>query len=214
MTRRSSLRSRNPTGIVRCTAIAGALWLIVACASQSAASDRVPAAKQADSDDLAAFVPSGTSLRASARGDLDGDGDQDALLALDPVAGGDSAFAPRTLLLLRRDAGGALRLAVSSPKAILCRNCGGISGDPLQSIDAGKGEFALRFEGGSRELWSSEYRFAYSAQDDAWHLTALVSRGFDRADGKSAERKQGPVEFGVVTLGEFDPKRLPADALP
>ncbi|RDZ26923.1 hypothetical protein [Lysobacter silvisoli] len=214
MTHRSSLHSRKPTRYFGCAAIAGALWLSVACASQSAASDRTSARKDVDSDDLAAFVPSGTSLRTSARGDLDGDGDQDALLVLNPVAGGDAAFAPRTLLLLRRDAGGALRLAVSSPKAVLCRSCGGMSGDPLQGIDVKKGEFTLRFEGGSRELWSSEYRFAYRSQDDDWHLTEAVSRGFDRSDGKSAERKQGPIEFGDVALGEFDPKRFPADALP
>lgn len=225
MARCSSLQPRDTrslSNVSRCAAFAATLWLTAACASQGAATDRTasaanatgptPAAAQAD--DLAAYVPAGTALRASARGDLDGDGDEDALLAIEPTGDSASATAPRALLLLRRDAGGDLRLAATSPKAILCRNCGGMSGDPLQAMRTGKGEFTLRFEGGSRELWSSEYRFVYRAQDDAWHLADIVSRGFDRDDGKNAQRQQGPADFGDVALGAFDPAQFPADALP
>lgn len=225
MARRSSLHPRDArrlSNACRYAAFAATLWLAAACASQSAATDRISAAATASSrtpaatqaDDLTAYVAAGAALRASARGDLDGDGDEDALLAIDSIDGSKTDAAPRALLLLRRDAGGVLRVAVNSPKAILCRNCGGMSGDPLQSIRTGKGEFTLRFEGGSRELWSSEYRFVYRTQDDAWHLADIVSRGFDRSDGKNAERREGPAEFGDVALGAFDPTQFPADALP
>ncbi|KRD75523.1 hypothetical protein [Lysobacter sp. Root983] len=200
-------------GAVRYVAVFATLWLTTACASPGATAAS-PARTTPNTDELSAFVPAGANLLASARGDLDGDGDEDALLAIDPGGSGDAAFAPRALLLLRRDAGGILRLAVDSPNAILCRNCGGMSGDPLQGIRTGKGEFTLRFEGGSRELWSSEYRFVFNGRDDAWHLAGIVFRGFDRADGKQAERRQTDAEFGAVALATFDPKKFPADALP
>lgn len=149
----------------------------------------------------------------SARGDLDGDGDEDALIVVERAAA-EASTAPRALYLLRRGADGALQVALQSPEAILCRTCGGMTGDPLHSIRAGRGEFTLRFEGGSRELWSSEYRFSYASDRDGWRLTGIVFNGFDRADGASAQRSRGPADFGDVPLADFDPDNFPADALP
>lgn len=163
--------------------------------------------------ELSAFVPAGAALRMSARGDLDGDGDEDALIAVEP-GGAEASNAPRALYVLRRGADGALHVAVESPKAILCRACGGMTGDPLHSIRAGRGEFTLRFEGGSRELWSSEYRFEYAPDRDGWRMAGIVFGGFDRADGNGAQRSRGPADFGDVSLAAFDPDDFPADALP
>lgn len=177
----------------------------------SAATSAAPAAT--GEAELSRFAPAGTTLRMSARGDLDGDGDQDALIVVEPGTA-EASTLPRALYLLRRGADGALQVAVQSPEAILCRTCGGMTGDPLHSIRAGRGEFTLRFEGGSRELWSSEYRFAYASNRDGWRLTGIVFNGFDRADGASAQQSRNPVDFGDVALADFDPDNFPADALP
>jgi hypothetical protein len=128
--------------------------------------------------------------------------------------GADAATAPRGLLLLLGDATGALQEAMYSPDAILCFKCGGMMGDPLQGMRVGRGEFTLRFEGGSRELWSSEFRFAYVRDRETWRLAGIVHGGFDRADGKGAERRLTAAEFGDVPLESFDPQDYPADALP
>ena len=192
------------------------LWLAAGCAPQREAADEptsgttvAPALDAA----LARYAPTGTVARASERGDLDGDGDEDALLVVER-AGADAATSPRALLLLRRDAAGALQTAATGPDAILCRRCGGMMGDPLQGLRVGRGEFTLRFEGGSRELWSSEFRFEYVRDRDTWRLTGIAHGGFDRADGKSAERRLTAADFGDVPLASFDPQNYPADALP
>lgn len=192
-----------------------ALWLAAGCAPQRATADEPASAGVAPAVDaaLARFAPAGTVLRASARGDLDGDGDEDALIVVERE-GADAATSPRGLLLLRRDAAGALHEAATGPDAILCRRCGGTMGDPLQGVRAGRGEFTLRFEGGSRELWSSEFRFAYARDGETWRLAGITHGGFDRSDGKAAERRLTAADFGDVPLASFDPQDYPADALP
>lgn len=153
------------------------------------------------------------TIRAVAQGDLDGDGDEDALIVIEHDAG-HAASAPRGLLLLRRGVDGDMHEVLESPEAILCQKCGGMTGDPLQGIHIGNGEFTLRFEGGSRELWSSEYRFEYVRDRDFWLLTGVVHGGLDRADGRSTQRRLAASDFGEVSLKSFHPDDYPADALP
>jgi hypothetical protein len=191
------------------------VWLAAGCAPQRATVDEPASAGVAPAVDaaLARFAPAGTVLRASARGDLDADGDEDALIVVEREDA-DAATSPRALLLLRRDAAGALQEAMAGPDAILCRKCGGMMGDPLQGMRAGRGEFTLRFEGGSRELWSSEFRFEYARDRETWRLAGITHGGFDRSDGKGAERRLTAADFGDVPLASFDPRDYPADALP
>ena len=170
-----------------------------------------PASPQRDAEP-SLLLPAGVVLDLAARGDLDADGDDDALLVYAPASTNDDAS--RTLLVLLRGADGRLRISATGPKAILCRRCGGMMGDPLQAIRIGRGEFTLRFEGGSRELWSSEFRFEAARAAGAWRLVGIAFGGFDRSDGKSAEQRQGPADFGDVPLETFDPKAFPADVLP
>ncbi len=183
-----------------------------ASAAATVAASAVTPAATGDAE-LSRFLPAGATLRMSARGDLDGDGDEDALIAVESSGTGASS-APRSLYLLRRAPDGALKPAVESSNAILCRTCGGMMGDPLQAIRIERGAFTLRFEGGSRELWSSEYRFEYTPDRDDWRLASITFGGFDRADGRNAERTQRPADFGDVPLADFDPQNHPADALP
>jgi hypothetical protein len=170
-----------------------------------------PASPQRDAE-LHPLLPAGAVLGLATRGDLDGDGDEDALVVYAPASANDDA--PRALQVLIRDADGRLRASVTGPSAIMCRRCGGMMGDPLQAIRIGRGEFTLRFEGGSRELWSSEFRFEAARAAGSWRLAGIVVGGFDRADGKSGEQRQGPADFGDVPLQTFDPQAFSADALP
>lgn len=213
------MRERSAHGLM---AMVAAI-LLSACAPQTVTASHAEAdagvppspddVRRQDPDvELVAFVPAGSRIRLSARGDLDADGDEDALLALDD---GQDATAdmPRALLLLRRDAKGRLQVAAESPRAILCRRCGGMVGDPLHGIRIETAGFTLRFEGGSRELWSSEFGFAYSRELDRWRLRSVVHAGFDRADGENASRRLTQEEIGDVTLADFDAASFAADAL-
>jgi hypothetical protein len=189
------------------------LWAPLALALLSACTSPPGLSKPPAPDgELSAFLPPGTSLQLAERGDIDGDGDQDAVIVLE-AGDGDAARQPRTLLLLRRDADGRLQRAIESPRAISCRRCGGMIGDPLQGIRIAPGALTLRFEGGSRELWSSEFRFM-PVPGGEWRLTDVTHRGFDRAEGgKSAERTLSAKEFGEISLASFDASEFHADAM-
>jgi hypothetical protein len=175
---------------------------LTACAARSGPSDAV----------LVRHVPEDASLEMSVSGDADGDGDADALIVVGHAPGHDSV--PRGLLILRRGPDGSLTKAAYGPKAIFCRTCGEMMEDPLQSVSVENGEFALRFEGGSRELWSSEYRFRYVPARKRWHLNQIMHRGMDRFTGMSAQRRLIAPSLEEVSLEFFDPADYPADAIP
>lgn len=152
--------------------------------------------------DITRFVPNDTMVRMVKRGDLDGDGDQDVLLVLEKKAQAESA--PRTLLILQSTAGDSLEKVVENPNAILCPSCGGTMGDPLSDMSIHAGGFELAFEGGSRELWSRTYSFAYSKTEDDWHLERIDIKVLDRIDGREEESHSTRETFGVVSIKEFD----------
>lgn len=187
-------------GVVPATLLC--LWVPACSTGQTPMSDA----------DVARLVPVGASLVKGDYGDADGDGNADILIVVERGAGDGSNA--RGILIFRRESNGSISAAVDSPAAIPCRNCGGMMGDPLQSVSMDGGSVSLRLEGGSRELWSSDYRFDYVPALKQWVLVGIVHSGLDRTTGQSTERRLGRDELGHVPLEIFDPADYPADALP
>lgn len=159
--------------------------------------------------DVAGFVPDDTIIRMEKRGDLDGDGDQDVLLVLRNKAQSESA--PRTLTILRGAEDGSFEKVIENPNAILCPSCGGTMGDPLSDIEIHAGGFTVTFEGGSRELWSRTYNFAYSETEDDWHLDRIDRKVLDRIDGNQDESHATREQIGAVSIGDFDAALMAQD---
>lgn len=117
-------------------------------------------------DDALAFVPSGANLLEAVRGELNGDGIEYQLLVIDqPTPEGlvPGQHGPnRVLLLLRGDGRGRWQLAARNDKLVPCSTRGGLAGDPFAYAMVEKGTFSVITNGGSRERWSSTYRFRYA----------------------------------------------------
>ncbi len=169
-------------------------------ADQEAATQSV--SEELSGSDISAFVPENAEVRMDRQGDLDADGDIDVLLVLENRTADESS--PRPLVLLRRGPNGILEKAVENPDAILCRSCGGTMGDPLADVSVKTGEFSLRFEGGSRELWSREYRFVYSSKADDWLLESVVRSTLDRINGQQQQSKATRNDIDLVSIRTFD----------
>lgn len=168
-------------------------------------------------DDLHAFAVNGNKILASKVGDLNGDGKPDALLVLDPPTTGNEKLGEgpaRSVLILIRDANGQLKKAAQNDKLVPCAQCGGMAGDPFSYIQITKGGFTVITEGGSREHWSNEYTFTYSAQHSDWLLSNLKREVTDQDTGKSKQLDLLPKDFGVVTFANFDPSKQPEVELP
>jgi hypothetical protein len=166
------------------------------------ASPALPSTARGVGADIARFVPNDAMIRMEKRGDLDGDGDPDVLLVLQEKPLAESA--PRTLMILRGVAGGSFEKAIENPDAILCQSCGGMMGDPLSDVNVNADGFALIFEGGSRELWSRTYSFAYSKTEGDWHLERIDVTVLDRIDGHDEESHATRETIGVVSIRDFD----------
>ncbi|HEX7804401.1 MAG TPA: hypothetical protein VF471_16785 [Pseudoxanthomonas sp.] len=164
--------------------------------------------------DISYFIPEGASVRLEIHGDIDHDGDSDVLVVLRTSNEAQDRFKPRTLLVLRRNVSGELEKEVSNENAILCQACGGMMGDPLQGISIDTAGFTLRFEGGSRELWSQEYRFSYSTKFHTWLLDSVNSSESERLEDNSRSNRSRSRHLGSIPIDNFDSSEFPVTALP
>lgn len=146
------------------------LTLLLGTSFAGAASlPKIPATGRAPQD----FVPSGWTLRAHATGDLNQDGVADQALAIDPQSSPTHGGSPldemdRVLLLLFGHTDGTLSLAATQQGLLLCKQCGGLLGDPLSDLRIERGTVAITLYGGSRDRWGMTYRFRW--QQDDWYL--------------------------------------------
>jgi hypothetical protein len=154
--------------------------------------------------DVQPFVEKNTTVLAVERGDLNRDAREDAVLVLEPA----DPDQPRPLLILVRNEKGTLRLAKRSAKAILCRNCGGIMGDPFQGISIKKGRFTVEHYGGSAWRWTAYYTFAWSRRDQSWQLVRVEQMSFHASDPGNAETTvhTPPKDFGLIDVTAFEPE--------
>ncbi|MEI7542978.1 MAG: DUF5050 domain-containing protein [bacterium] len=97
-------------------------------------------------------------------------------------------------------------VAAITRRAILCSSCGGVWGDPFESIEAGKKFFVINHYGGSREKWSISTRFAYSHRDNKWQLVKYESSYYDTGDESSKVQGETltPKRFGLINLEDYD----------
>lgn len=164
--------------------------------------------------DFSQLVPEHFIVQSEQHGDLDADGDEDVLLVLQDTRGDEARFRSRALQIFLRADDGNLEETVMNPHAILCSSCGGMLGEPLQGIEIAAGKFSLRFEGGSREVWSREYRFVYVSQARTWLLNEFESVAHDRITEESGSSRLTPKDFGAITIERFDPLELSGYSFP
>jgi len=159
------------------------------------------------------FVAAGTRAIALERGDLNGDGRPDYVLVLErpdaPPTNADAEGGQRTLLVLVRQAGGALKEAARNDKVVCCGTCGGMMGDPFQQLRVGPNSFTVSQYGGSGWRWSVEVRFAYSRRDDRWQLVRVEEQSFHASapDKVKVKVSMPPASFGKIDLADFDPEK-------
>jgi hypothetical protein len=153
--------------------------------------------------EIARFAPAGFQTLDFAVADLDSDGRQDAVLILrrtdedDPKNG----EAPRPLLLLIRQPDGRLAQARRTERLVYCRSCGGMMGDPYESLTAGRGRFTVSFAGGSASShWAVAYTFAYDAASKDWLLENEKNAGDDRNDQPTESDREGDERSSWTTV--------------
>ena len=156
---------------------------------------------------LRRFVPAGYRILDSATGDLNRDAYPDKLLALDSVQTNPEAYgseALRPLLVLLGNAQGTYRLAARNDYAVLCSGCGGVLGDPYQSLTIKNGYFSVEHYGGSAWRWTRIVTFRYDPETRRWWLHRVGGETFHAASPDSAQSYMHTTRnFGRVSFEQF-----------
>lgn len=155
--------------------------------------------------ELTRFIEKGADAIAVEQGDLNRDGRGDYALVVEWPAKEDI---PRSLLIIVRGADGSLKLAKRSDKAVYCRECGGMMGDPFQGIEIKKDRFVIHHYGGSAWRWGNDITFAWSRRDRTWQLVRVEDSSFHAGDPDHEKRtiRKPPRDFGKIDLADFDPE--------
>lgn len=171
------------------------LMLLPALASQAA---NPPA-------DVQAVLPAGQTLLAWEAADLNRDGRPDAIMVSEAKAASEDD-GPRLLQVLLRQPDGKLKAVVRSERAVMCRQCGGIFGDPFEGVQTQAGGFTLLHYGGSNWRWRADFRFAWSRRDQTWQLVAVDSLSYHTSDPDQQKQQHArpPRDFGLINLADFD----------
>ncbi len=177
----------------RLLALIGILVLVGGCTSQMPRSNtqtNVTATSTSIStttpdDKLASFVPAHWQIFAEAIGDLNKDGLNDEALILNhekeveaDVIGADD-LPPRQLIILFQNKDGSFTEVASSSKAVLCKQCGGVFGEPFDSMGIEKNVLTLSFYGGSRDRWGYTYKWRW--QNNGLYLIGRTDYTADNA---------------------------------
>jgi hypothetical protein len=138
------------------------------------------------SQDFRSFIPNDydTLDDGVARGDLNKDGKEDIVIVVGSKweqdenwseKASDSNVAPRLLIILFRTDSGYVQIA-KNDKAILCKDCGGIFGDPFAGIEINKNVLSINHYGGSNWRWGYTHKFRF--QDKEFFLIGQTKYSF------------------------------------
>ena len=155
--------------------------------------------------EIQAALPAGQALLAWEVADLNRDGRPDAIMVSEAKTAGEDE-GPRLLQVLLRQPDGKLKVAVRSERAVMCRQCGGVFGDPFEGIQTQAGGFSLLHYGGSNWRWREDFRFAWSRRDQTWQLVAVDSLSYHTSEPDNGKKQHArpPRDFGLINLADFD----------
>ncbi|MFL9484747.1 hypothetical protein ACI6Q2_18330 [Chitinophagaceae bacterium LWZ2-11] len=119
---------------------------------------------------LQQFIPKNFTILDSASGDLNKDGFRDLILILRSDFEKDSPDTTRPLLILEGNANGQYKLVARNDSVVLCKECGGIFGDPYNHITVKGSYFSIEHMGGSAWRWTRIITFKFDAKTNQFIL--------------------------------------------
>lgn len=164
--------------------------------------------------DVKPFVEKGMEAIALETADLNGDGTADFVLVLDKIRAKSDEVnydeSERPLLILTRGADGKLTVAGRNDGIVYCRYCGGVYGDPFDSLEARRNGFTVNNVGGSSDRWSASFQFNYSRRDKTWQVVRVVESSYNVFQSNKVKTKilTPPKDFGKINFTDFDPNNF------
>ncbi|WP_113616957.1 hypothetical protein [Chitinophaga flava] len=159
---------------------------------------------------LAPFIPKGYLILDTTSGDLNLDPYPDMIMVL-YKPGEDSTSdvvehpEKRPLLILLGQPDHSYKLAARNDNVVYCVDCGGIMGDPFESVVIKNGYFSVEHYGGSAWRWTRIITFKYSPTDKYWYLHKDGGDSFHASEpDKVTSKVRTSKDFGKVPFNKFD----------
>jgi hypothetical protein len=186
------------------------LFLLAAALPMSAAAQNDAVKVQ---DEVKQFIEKGMIPIALETGDLNADGRKDFVLVTSPRVPEGSTYdeagdGARQTMILVREASGGLTMAARNDNVAMCKNCGGVFGDPFAGVSIKGTRFTVSNYGGSNDRWAYDYTFEYSRRDKTWQLVRVEDTSFHALDPVRTEKKHvytPPKNFALINFADFDP---------
>jgi hypothetical protein len=116
----------------------------------------------------------------------------------------DSYEGKRNLYILSRTTDGKLESKGMNNEIVLCKDCGGVMGDPYNGISIKNGYFSAEHHGGSNWRWTRIRTFKYDTKKKDWFLHKDGGVSYHTSDpDKMEEEVSSTKDFGVVAFQDF-----------
>lgn len=113
---------------------------------------------------------------------------------------------PRRLLIMINNGDNTYTLKSESQGAILCKDCGGMFGDPFDALVIKNRYFSVEHYGGSSWRWRRIITFKYNAEEQDWFLHKDGNIAYHSSDPENTyeEEVRGTDELGVVRFSQYN----------
>lgn len=161
-------------------------------------------------DELKEFVPPGFSFLGGEKGNLNLDKYADVVLVLkkdNEKETSDVVNNPekRPLLILLGQADKTYKLAARNDNTVYCVDCGGVFGDPFDSLTITNGNFSINHYGGSSWRWTRIITYKYSPAEKKWYLFRDGAESFHASEPNKVKTTiKTAKNFGKVSFEKFD----------
>ncbi len=150
------------------------------------------------------LVPQGFTILDSASGDLNRDGLKDYVVILKNDHEDEIGDTTRPLLLIMGRTGGSFKLQERNDNVVMCKNCGGVFGDPYAAIVIKNNYFSIEHYGGSNWRWTRVITFRFDAKTKSFLLHRDAGTSWHTSDiektGEHVYRKQ---DFGKIVFSRY-----------
>ena len=143
-------------------------------------------AQTIDSTKFSEFILPQYSILDSASADFNEDNNRDYVLVLKSIYEEDSAEIMRPLLLLMGKEDGSFLLKGRNDSVVLCKDCGGVWGDPFEGIETSGASFSIIHYGGSRYRWSRVTTFAFDKNLNDFFLNNDTGTNYDNTNPENS----------------------------
>lgn len=133
------------------------------------------------------LIPEDMQILGEASGFLNDDEllDKVLVLKMNTEVPGEFSETPRNVMILEGNQDEGWEIRGNNPNIVYCQGCGGVFGDPFDSVSIHDKIFSISHYGGSADRWARTISFEYNNKIDTWVLREDLEISFSAIEPDS-----------------------------